>query len=175
MAGWGDYVRLLRIATVAQIMVTVQHRFIRGITIFALVVLAAEAVYFSVSTGSLLPAGILFGLLIVGLVVTIVGHTAWRLIDPHRLVFLSPERRCCLDVRYANNGTVKLSNHAKLSGTSSAPALRDAVASWTLALGAEHVMFKAQDAKVAALYMEEFPRLEAGEPDAYGRVPLTLS
>gem|GEM_PF-3319929 len=40
---------------------------------------------------------------------------------------------------------------------------------------AQRIEVKAQNTQVAELYTEQFPELTPGEPDALGRIPLTIT
>ncbi len=109
-------------------------------------------------------------LLVIG---EVLCHTAWRLLDRRRIVLLSSTRGAALDVQF-NKDVVTFSNHGRLPRDTSAAVLRAEVARWVGALP-HRVEVKAQNTQVAELYTKQFPELTAGEPDALGRIPLTVT
>lgn len=74
-----------------------------------------------------------------------------------------------------NKDVVTFSNHGRLLRDTSAAVLRAEVAHWVRTLP-HRVEVKAQNTQVAELYTKQFPpELTPGEPDALGRIPLTIT
>jgi hypothetical protein len=114
------------------------------------------------------------GLLLVASVVVLIVHNAWRVLDPGRLVFLSPDRRACLDIIYRADGRVTPANHCRAIGARSAPALRAAVGSWLRQTAPRDLDIRAQNLQVAAHYRGQFPELQIIGRDWMGHVRLGM-
>lgn len=167
-----DFARLLRLLNAAQIL-TLRQRSLLIATCITLAILAAEVVVFTALLGpEIIPVfGAFAAVVLVLTALFLLGHTAFRLRDPHRYVLLAPDRRAGLDVIFRGDGTVTLANHARLLGATSAPALRASVGEWLMSVADRRIVFKAQNRTVADLYIREFPHLAAEEgSDALGRV-----
>ncbi|MGM1017111.1 MAG: hypothetical protein ACQEW8_06185 [Actinomycetota bacterium] len=167
-----DFARLLRLLNAAQIL-TLRQRSLLIATCITIAILAAEVIVFTAILGpEIIPVfGIFAAVVLILTALVLLGHTAFRLRDPHRYVLLAPDRRAGLDVIFRRDGTVTLANHARLLGATSAPALRAGVGAWLMSMADRRIVFKAQNRTVADLYIREFPHLTAEEgSDILGRV-----
>ncbi|MFJ4175119.1 hypothetical protein [Microbacterium sp. NPDC089696] len=172
VAGWGDYGRLLRIAAEAQLRMLVRQPSLGWLTLALIVVLVVEAFWLADLTGSRAPLVVIPSVVVGGGVVFLLGHTAYRVIDPRRLVLLSPTRGSVVDLRFSPDSRIEPSNHTRLRGDASAPALRATIAAWARSSPIARSTFRAQNAKVAALYASHVPELVVGDADVLGRVEL---
>lgn len=178
VAGWFDFPRIMAIASSAQWMAVRKQRPMVAALIAVPTVYTAYVVITTLLSdtgwGLAVRGWVAFMLVTVFLVVVeILGHTVWRLMDRRRIVFLSSTRGAALDVRFEND-VVTFSNHGRLPRDSSAAGLRAEVAQWVRTLPCR-VELKAQNTQVTELYTKQFPELTPGDPDALGRIPLTFS
>ena len=109
--------------------------------------------------------------LIVFVSLAVLLHSAWRLLDPRRIVFLSSTRGASLDVRFTRS-VMSFGNHGRLMRDSSAASLRAQLAQWAGTLP-NQVDVKAQNSRVADLYAKQFPELEPANPDVFGRIQMS--
>lgn len=108
--------------------------------------------------------------LIAFVAVAVLFHSAWRLLDPQRIIFLSSTRGASLDVRFTRS-VMSFSNHGRLVRDSSAASLRVQLAQWAGTLP-NQIDVKAQNSRVADLYTTQFPELTPEAPDTFGRIQL---
>lgn len=112
---------------------------------FALATAASYLIAFSV----------LFGL-------AVLGHTAMRLAQTRcRLVLLGEDRGSALDIILTKRRQLKVANHGRLHGSSTAPDLREGAASIARELLQDgfSLDIRAQNLRVAQLYATQFPTL----------------
>lgn len=174
LATWSDFGRLLHIAAQSQLRVMRRQPALGALFVGLLVVLVIEGIWIGGLMGSTAPVIVLMALTVGAIVIFVLAHTAYRLLDRHRLVLLSSSGRSGLDVRFGSARPLIPSNHGRLRGDTSAPALRAAVAEWARSLPIDGVSFKAQNRRVAQLYAAQFPELVIGPRDALGHVELTF-
>lgn len=143
-------------------------------TITPFIILAIPTVWLLTLIGpeALIPITAFVALILVIAALLLIAHTAWRLIDPRKIVMLSTDRTACVDVKF-NRRTVTLSNHGRLIHTQSAHPLRENVGAWLVSLAVRGVVIKAQNRKVARLYQQQFPQLRTVDTDLFGRVELS--
>ncbi|WP_295103381.1 hypothetical protein [uncultured Microbacterium sp.] len=67
-------------------------------------------------------------------VAVVVIHTAWRVLDPNRLVWIAPYGGAFVDVIFKRRARISLANHGRALKATSAPALRKSVAQWVASL-----------------------------------------
>lgn len=108
-------------------------------------------------------------------VVIVAIHTVWRVLDPNRLVWLAPDGGSLVDVIFKSRNRISLANHGRAFKATSAPALRDSVAEWVAGLEGYELDIRAQNRKVAELYVEQFPQLEIIGTDWMGHPRLGLT
>lgn len=101
-------------------------------------------------------------------------HIVWRVLDPHRLVWLAPDGGSLVDVIFKTRRRFSLANHGRAFNATSAPALRDTVAQWVASLSGYKLDIRAQNHKVAELYIRQFPQLEIVGKDWMGHPKLGL-
>lgn len=92
------------------------------------------------------------------LFVTVLILVARRLMAPDTVIILSKDNSAVLDV-IKRRDHVTIANHTKLSGTSSAAALRTATGEWLPTFTHLPLRFRAQNEYVAKLYLRQFPQL----------------
>lgn len=107
-------------------------------------------------------------------VATVAIHTAWRVLDPNRLVWLAPDGGALVDVIFKSRNRISLANHGRAFKAVSAPALRDSVAEWVAGLEGYELDIRAQNRRVAELYVEQFPQLGVVGTDWMGHPRLGL-
>lgn len=100
--------------------------------------------------------------------------TVWRLLDSNRLVLLAPDGGAVMDVIFKSRKRIALANHGRVFRSSSAPALRRAVANWIVDLEGYKLDIRAQNERVANLYLTQFPQLEKSGTDWMGHPKLGL-
>lgn len=113
-------------------------------------------------------------LMLVGLLTHLI-HTLWRLLDPNRIVVFAPDLGSSLDVVFKRRKRVSLANHGRAFRATSAPALREAVASWIEDIDGYRLDIRAQNMKVAEHYIAQFPRLRVVGHDWMGHYRLATS
>lgn len=101
MAGWTDYGRLLRIAADAQFRMLARQPSLGWFTFALIGVLVAEAFWLADLIGTRTPLVVLPSVVVGGCVVFLLGRTAYRVIDPRRLVLLSLTRGAVVDLRFS--------------------------------------------------------------------------
>ena len=106
--------------------------------------------------------------------VLLAGLNVVRLLDPRRVVLLSQDRRVCVDAVFRGGKSLSLRNHGRVLRTKSAPAMRNAIKEWIRPLIGDDFVIVAQNARVAELYMEQFPELQLVGRDWMGRPKLAL-
>jgi len=173
VATWSDYGRLLHITVQSQLRVMRRQPALGLLFVGLLVVLVVEGIWIGGLMGSSAPVVVLVAVTVGSIVIFVLGHTAYRLLDRHRLVLLSSSGRSGLDVRFGRSRPLTPSNHGRLRGDTSASALRAEVAAWARTLPIDGASFKAQNTRVAQLYATQFPELVVGARDALGHVELT--
>lgn len=112
--------------------------------------------------------------LLVASVLVLAAHNVWRVLDPGRIVLLATDNGACLDVIFHRDGRITLANHCRAFGASSAPSLRQAVASWLRDIDGARLDLRAQNMRVAAHYMAQFPQLRIVGRDWMGHVRLGM-
>jgi len=105
----------------------------------------------------------------------------WRSSLPYRLASAGPaaHRPPVLHTRCGarcavQQGRSDIQQPRPAPADTSEAGLRAEVAHWVRTL-AQRIEVKAQNTQVAELYTEQFPELTPGEPDALGRIPLTIT
>lgn len=101
-------------------------------------------------------------------------HTVWRVLDPNRLVWLASDSGALIDVIFKTRRRISLANHGRAFKATSAPALRDSVAEWVVVLEGYELDIRAQNQKVAELYIEQFPQLRIEGADWMGHPRLGI-
>lgn len=109
-------------------------------------------------------------LLAASAVVTI--HTLWRLLNPNRLVLFAPDLGSSIDVIFKSRQRISFANHGRAFRATSAPSLRETVASWIDDLDGFHLDIRAQNKRVADHYIAQFPRLVIVDHNWMGHVRL---
>ncbi|WP_080597693.1 hypothetical protein [Rhodococcus rhodochrous] len=178
VAGWSDFRQVMAISWAARWRAVRKQRamlaaLIAVPTAYTAYIVATTLVFgtsWALAVGGWAAFMLVAILLVIG---EVLGHTVWRLLDRRRLVLLSSTRGAALDVQF-NKDVVTFSNHGRLLRDTSAAVLRAEVARWVRTLP-HRVEVKAQNTQVAELYTKQFPELTPGEPDALGRIPLTIT
>jgi hypothetical protein len=178
VAGWSDFWQVMAISSAARWRAVRKQRAMlaaliavpTAYTAYTVAITLVFGTSWSLAVGSW-AAFMLF--VILAIVGEVLCHTVWRLLDRRRIVLLSSTRGAALDVQF-HKDVVTFSNHGRLPQDSSAAGLRAEVAHWVRTL-AQRVEVKAQNTQVAELYTKQFPELTPGEPDALGRIPLTIT
>ncbi len=177
-AGWADYGLLYWLSGVGAVRIALRAPHYLGFPALVLFVVSCAATWsaaldvISWPTALLLVVqaiGIMAALWLVGLGI----FTAWRLLDPRRVILLTTMRDAVVDVRLQPDGALSFSEHnVRRVGAGQGKALRHALAQEVRALE-PLVRLRAENTKVAQLYLQQFTELEVvGEPDRLGRITL---
>jgi len=101
-------------------------------------------------------------------------HTVWRVLNPNRLVWLAPDGGSLVDVIFKSRNRISLAKHGRAIRATSAPALRVSVAECVAGLEGYELDIRAQNRRVAELYINQFPQLEIVGTDWMGHPKLGL-
>ncbi|MBZ4488094.1 hypothetical protein LQ938_11530 [Microbacterium sp. cx-55] len=179
IASWRDILRLTRLSFEGGLLSIRKSRpyaILMRIMVSALaLMLVLLAVLTSTPFGSavLLLVGT-FTLTVIVVWLLMAGLTVFRLLDPRRIVVLSSDRDSVLDV-LVHRRRLSFAQHTRLTRSTSASALRAAVAGWVGTLRPDPPLFMAQNERVAQLYEAQFPILvRTGKGSLTGGVQLTI-
>lgn len=172
---WRDYGAVLRISLDAQLIATWQQVSIRIVTVLLLGFLVLLCVALA-SLFELSPLGVVavvLAVLVVLCVFIVAMHLAARMADGRRAILLATDRRASVDVRFRRDGTISLSNHGRTFRATSASELRARLAEWLRDSGSA-LKISAQNRRVSAIYMAQFPELHETGKDWMGHVILAI-
>ena len=171
-----DSVTLLLLSISGTALITWRFRPWRWmVLVLAGLILLEITVFALIGAGDLALLLVLFMLiLLVASVLVLAAHNIWRVLDPGRIVLLATDNGACLDAIFHRNGRITLSNHCRAFGASSAPSLRQAAATWLRDVDGGRLDLRAQNTRVAAHYMAQFPQLRIVGRDWMGHVRLGM-
>lgn len=160
-ASWRDYGSLLLIALSVQLLLVWSSLVLRWsmITAFALLAFMLILVALLDWRAALVLSAFVVGFCAGLTVVLLAGLNVIRLLDPRRVVLLSKDGSANVDAVFRRGKSISLRNHGRTLRARSAPAMRDAIRDWIRPLIGADFVIVAQNARVARLYIEQFPEL----------------
>lgn len=176
VASWRDYGRLMLISPSTMVLVLWRSLFFRAsaIALFSLITITLALLAPLDGRGALLLAGFVIAVVAVLPVILLAGLNGVRLLDPRRMVLLSREDLVCVDAVFRRGRSLSLRNHGRAFGAKSAPTMREAVKEWIRPLIGDDFVIVAQNARVARMYMEQFPELHIVGRDWMGHPKLAV-
>lgn len=161
-ATWGDFGRLFLISVCVQVIVTWKSAALRWTMTATLAVSATMVALFALVSWQF-AVGVSVFMIMGSTVLTstvLLLITVIRLADRRRVVILTDDGQVCVDAVFRKGRSLSLRNHGRTFRATSTGTMREALKEWIRPLIGDDFVIFAQNARVARMYIDQFPELQ---------------